>query len=265
MLTASGGLWASLWDVETGKEIQHFTVKPGWRPRVLYPEGDYRAGVEHLAFSPDGRRALTADSEGSTRLWDVKTGRQVRVLKVHTFKSLSVGFSPDGSKMLTENADGTATLRDVKTGNEVQHFGRTSRPSFSVDGSRVLMGLSVWDVATGKELRHFNAPFGTQPVEALSADGRRVLIGSSDGVTKLWDVETGRELASLYCFQDGSWAVVDAEGRFDTDKHEGNVALHWIVDSDPMRLLPLATFKDGHYTPHLLGRIFSGEKLPPVP
>jgi WD40 repeat protein len=127
------------------------------------------------------------------------------------------------------------------------------------------MGLAVWDVATGKQLRHFNAPFGTQPVETLSADGHRVLIGSSDGVTKLWDVETGRELADLYCFQDGSWAVVDPEGRFDTDKLEGNVALHWIVDSDPMRVLPLAAFKDGHYTPHLLARIFSGEKLPPVP
>jgi WD40 repeat protein len=96
----------------------------------------------------------------------------------------------------------------------------------------------------GKGTAHFDAPFGTKPVEKLSPDGRKVLVGSGDGTMKLWDVETGKELASLYGFQDGSWAVVDPEGRFDADKIEGNVALHWVVDNDPMRVLPLATLKD---------------------
>ena len=251
--------------METGKEIQLFTVNPGWRPRLLYPEGDYRDGVERLALSPDGRRALTSDSEGSTRLWDVKTGNQVRALKVHTYNSLAVGFSPDSLNMITENLDGSATLLGVKRGNEIQHFAKASRPSFSLNGSRVLMGGSVWDVKTGRELRHFDAPFGTKPVEKLSPDGRKVLIGSEDGTTKLWDVETGKELATLYGFLDGSWAVVDPEGRFDADKIEGNVALHWVMDSDPVRVLPLATLKDGHYTPGLLKHILSGEKLPVIP
>jgi hypothetical protein len=31
-----------------------------------------------------------------------------------------------------------------------------------------------------------------------------------------------------------------------------------------VRVLPLAAFKDGHYTPGLLKYILSGEKLPPV-
>ena len=265
ILAASHGPKFSLWDVETGKEIQLFTVNPGWRPRLLYPEGDYRDGVERLALSPDGRRALTSDSEGSTRLWDVKTGNQVRALKVHTYNSHAVGFSPDSLNMITENLDGSATLLGVKRGNEIQHFAKASRPSFSLNGSRVLMGGSVWDVKTGRELRHFDAPFGTKPVEKLSPDGRKVLIGSEDGTTKLWDVETGKELATLYGFLDGSWAVVDPEGRFDADKIEGNVALHWVMDSDPVRFLPLATFKDGHYTPGLLKHILSGEKLPVIP
>jgi len=264
LLTASNGPNFSLWDVQTGKEIQHFTVNPGWRPRFLYPEGDYRDGVEHLALSPDGHRALTSDSEGSTRLWNMDTGNQVRVFKVHTLEYLSVGFSPDSRKMITENVDGSATLRDVKWGRELQHFGKASQPSFSADGRRVLMGGSVWDVETGKELRHFAQPLGSESYATLSPDGRRVLIGSGDGATILWDVETGKELARLYGFQDGSWAVVDPEGRFDTDKLEGNAALHWVVDGDPVRVLPLAAFKDGHYTPGLLKSILGGEKLPSV-
>jgi WD40 repeat protein len=265
VLAASHGPKFSLWDVETGKTVQTFTVNPGLRPRFLYPEGDYRDGVERLALSPDGRWALTSDSEGSTRLWDVKTGNQLRALKVHTYNLLAVGFSPDSLNMITENLDGSATLLGVKRGNEIQNFAKASRPSFSADGSRVLMGGSVWDVKTGKELRHFYEPLGTQPVERLSPDGRKVLIGSGDGTTKLWDVETGMELASLYGFEDGSWAVVDPEGRFDADKIEGNVALHWVMDSDPVRVLPLPTFKDGHYTPGLLKLILGGENLPAVP
>jgi WD40 repeat protein len=265
LLTASNGPTFSLWDVQTGKEVQHFTVNPGWRPRFLYPEGDYRDGVEYLALSPDGHRALTSDSEGSTRLWNVDTGNQIRVIKVHTFDYLSVGFTPDSREMITENVDGSATLLDVKWGRELQHFGKASRPSFSSDGRRVLMGGSVWDVETGKELQHFAQSLGTEPFETLSPDGHRVLIGTADGATKLWDVDSGKELARLYGFMDGSWAVVDPEGRFDADKIEGNAALHWVVGSDPMRVLPLAAFKDGHYTPGLLKSILSGEKLPPVP
>ena len=264
VLTASRGPDFSLWDVQTGKEVQHFKVNPGFRPRLLYPEGDYRDGVKHLALSPDGHRAVTSDSEGSTRLWNVDTGEQVRVIKVKTMENLSVGFSPDSRKMITENVDGSATLRDVKWGRELQHFGKASQPSFSADGRRALMGGSVWDVETGKELRHFEQASGTQSFGTLSPDGRRVLIGGQDGATMLWDVNSGKELARLYGFMDGSWAVIDPEGRFDTDKLEGNTALHWVVDGDPMRVLPLADFKDGHYTPGLLKCILNGEKLNPV-
>jgi WD40 repeat protein len=264
LLSASHGPTFSLWDVGAGKEIQHFTVDPGLRPSFLYPEGDYRDGVEHLALSPDGHAALTSDSEGSTRLWNVDTGKQVRVFKVQTLEYLSVGFSPDSRKLITENVDGSATLRDVKSGKDLQHFGKASTPSFSADGRRVLMGGSAWNVDTGKELRNFEVPFGSEPAWTLSPDGNKVMTGTQDGATKLWDAETGKELATLYCLRDGTWAVVDPEYRFDTGNLDGMVALHWVSDGDPVRVSPLAAFKDGHYTPGLLKYILSGEKLPPV-
>ena len=181
LLTSTGAPFASLWDVDTGKETQHFTVNPEWRPPFLYPEGDTRDGVVRLALSPDERRALTSDSEGSIRLWDVATGNQVRVLKVHTLGPLAVGFTADSRKMITENANGSATMCDVKRGREFQHFGKASRPVFSADGRRVLMGDSVWDAATGKELMHFAQPQGTEPFETLSSDGSKVLTGDADG------------------------------------------------------------------------------------
>ncbi|MGA1984434.1 MAG: WD40 repeat domain-containing protein [Acidobacteriaceae bacterium] len=264
LLSANHGPTFSLWDVGTGKEIQHFTVDPGWRPSFLYPEGDFRDGVEHLALSPDGHEALTSDSEGSTRLWNVDTGKQVRVIKVNTLEDLAVGFSPDSRKLITENSDGSATLRDAKSGKDLQHFDKASAPSFSADGHRVLMGGSVWNVDTGKELQSFGVPSGSEPTWTLSADGNKVLMGTQDGATTLWDAGTGKELATLYCLRDGTWAVVDPDNRFDTGNIDAMVALHWVNDGDPVRLSPLAAFKDGHYTPGLLKYILSGQQLPPV-
>jgi hypothetical protein len=56
--------------------------------------------------------------------------------------------------------------------------------------------------------------------------------------------------------------VVAPDGRFDTSELDGASALHWIVDDDPMRPLPLEIFMRQYYTPRLLPRLLAGEKLP---
>ena len=260
LLVTGGGAWAWLWDVETGKEVQRFVVKPGWRSPSS--EGYMRDNFVSVAFSSNGRRALTGDWNGTARLWDVETGKQLRSFKVNTIEPLWVAFSPDGRKILSGSPDHPAELRDVETGRVPQHFGQSSKPSFSDDGYTVLLGSSVWDVSTGKEVQRFATRSGRLTSGTLSADGRTALIATDDGTTRLLDVKTGKELASIFCFRDGAWAVIDPEGRFDTDKIEGNVALHWVLDSGPMRPLPLAVFKDAYYTPRLLSRILKGETLP---
>jgi WD40 repeat protein len=56
-------------------------------------------GIESVAFSPDAHFVATASGGGPARMWDVKTGREVR-----TFDSqgpIYAAFSPDGNSMLT--------------------------------------------------------------------------------------------------------------------------------------------------------------------
>ncbi len=265
LLATTDGAKLRVWDLDAGKELQQFLAKPGWHPRFLYPAGDMRAAVETLALSHDGQRIVTADSEGGIRLWDVKTGTKLRSFKLNAVRTITLGFSPDGRSMLTKNVDDSSLLRDVKTGKEIQHFGAASTPSFSADGRRVMLGTSVWDVETGKDIQRFVTSSGNAIEGRLSRDGHLALIGTDNGATILWDVDVGKELASLYCFDDGSWAVVDSEGRFDTDKLSSNIALRWIIDNNPVRIVPLSTYQQGYYTPRLLARILKGEKLSPVP
>jgi hypothetical protein len=80
----------------------------------------------------------------------------------------------------------------------------------------------------------------------------------------LWDASTGKELATLLSFDNGDWAVVDPDGRFDANDLDGGAPLAWVADSDPMRPLPLEIFMRDYYTPRLLSRIMNNEKLPPI-
>ena len=58
---------------------------------------------------------ISASEDGSVRLWDVETGKEV--LKVHDHKKSinSLQFSKDGPMILTASSDHTATLYDAKT------------------------------------------------------------------------------------------------------------------------------------------------------
>ena len=68
----------------------------------------------------------------------------------------------------------------------------------------------------------------------------------------------------MVSYRDGTWAVVDRDGRFDTNNPEGIRGLHWIFPENPFRALSIELFMREYYEPRLLARILAGEKLPPV-
>jgi hypothetical protein len=162
--------------------------------------------VDSVAFSPDGRTALSLDggAYGALKLWDVATGMEIR--RFPAAVGTSVAFSPDGQTALSGHYGKEVTLWDVATGNVIRSFeghdGHIRSVAFSPDGRSALSGsedntLKLWDVATGKEVRAFAGH--TSPVDsvAFSPDGRSAISGCLDGAVKLWDVATGKELRTF--------------------------------------------------------------------
>ena len=48
---------------------------------------------------------VTASEDGTARIWDAATGREVTVLRVHETCMLSAAFSPDGARIVTASSD----------------------------------------------------------------------------------------------------------------------------------------------------------------
>ena len=80
----------------------------------------------------------------------------------------------------------------------------------------------------------------------------RAFAGNVKVTARLWDVATGKELCALYSFRDGTWAVVDPEGRYDASNDGRIEHLHFVVGDD---VKPLHAYRDHFYHPGLLARI----------
>ena len=65
----------------------------------------------------------------------------------------------------------------------------------------------------------------------------------------------------LLSFGDGGWAVVDPQGRFDTNDLDGGAPLAWVAESEPLRALPLEIFMRQYYTPRLVPRLLAAHGL----
>ena len=176
------------------------------KPEIFVQLG-HTGSVNSAVFSLDGRYILSGSDDGTLKLWEISTGREVRTFRGHEYGVRPVAFSPDGRYGLSGgSSDKTLRLWDITTGREVRTFrgheyGVTS-VAFSPDGKHALSGsydstLKLWEIDTGREVRTFREH--TKPVRsvAFSPDGSYGLSGSEDKTLKLWDIKTGKAIRTF--------------------------------------------------------------------
>jgi WD40 repeat protein len=155
--------------------------------------------VFSIAFSADSKILLAGTWDGSIRLWDVATGKELRQYPGHKGWVRSVAFSPDGKTFASGGKDKIIRLWETATGKELRRFEGhqhwVQNLAFSPDGKLLASRggtLRLWDVATGREVRRINPCFGMASL-AFSPDGKLLAYGGVNSIV-LVNLATDKEV-----------------------------------------------------------------------
>jgi WD40 repeat protein len=170
--------------------------------------------VHCVVYSPDGKRILSGQFDGSVRLWDAASGRQLRQFCGPTqaysndvLPAISTAaFSADGRRIVVADHTGYVRIWNTSTGQQLTSFradGQDAKSAqFSPDGKDVLtLGADrvarVWDAASGKHLHLlFPGESGALSAACFASDGRVLSLGA-DSTLRTWDAASGKETTNV--------------------------------------------------------------------
>ena len=253
---------ARLWDVEEARDLWTLPAQP--------------SALRVTMFSPDGKQLATGDAANNVCLWNVADGTLLHSCEMpiehqnmNGLTLKSVDFSASGH-----------TLRACTTGTPFTYFWQTETGDltyFANGESRFLpadetaLGRVLSDdvALTSKPVRLVNVTRGVVIQEISKAGdespsappfygnrqetcrGGRYLLLAQDDRVGVWSVAAEQMVAQLFAFRDDTWAMVDAQARYD-DGVEGEIPhLHWVLGTADIELKQL---KDSFYEPGLLAK-----------
>jgi RNA polymerase sigma factor (sigma-70 family) len=191
----------NLYDAATGNELRQIKCR--------YP------GYVAFAFVPDGKTLLTRQpTESALRVWDVATGKQVRVLceapqpgdgnPTMYYGRVRLAVSRDG-KTAAVTVGQSLQLIDLESGEARPSLAGHANVLLSVQyiaGGKELLtrswegSLRVWDAATGEALREFHVPEKVERV-VVSPDGRLFAAHQYDRSVRVIDAVSGKDVFKI--------------------------------------------------------------------
>ena len=147
--------------------------------------------LKAIAFSPDGKKIVSANSDGTIRLWETDSGNQQFILAQNSGSISALAF----------NSMNQSKLHDPS--GKPNHANGANRTLTSISLSNSQVFVSVWDIDTRNEISTDMVENGSEETSAaaLSSDASlfvtRNIIGFNENAVRLWDTHTKRLLCVL--------------------------------------------------------------------
>jgi WD40 repeat protein len=249
--------------------LRHFEHHHLWtRFSALQTYPVSRAGVFALACLPDGKRFATGSGDGSVRVHDAASGRELLRIE-HEQPITCLAFSRDGKQLLSGDGHpflpgnpGVIRVHDPDTGKKLLeirgHAAGVLALDWAPDAKRIVSGgvdrtIKVHDAQTGKELLSLKGHRGEISALQFSPDGKRIAGGGQDNVVRVWDAGTGQALFSMEEHRDRVYGVAfSPDGkRLASASHDQTVRLWDAQTGKPQLLLtgPVDGFRNVTFRP----------------
>ena len=185
----------NLWDFRTGK-----------KKKILK---GHSGSVSSLSFSPDGTTLASGSADGTIRFWNTRTEQVDKIIKGFTRPVDSLAFSTDGTLLASGSWDGDLRLWDVRTGEQkktlIGHRSIVFMVTFSKDGRNLVSceqnskTIYLWNVHTGELKNTLKGHTHNISCVLFSPDGKTIASGDRGDTIRLWDVQTGEHVKTIYC------------------------------------------------------------------
>ena len=174
-------------------------------PGVVAILHGHSAAVGSVAFGPRGLTIASGGDDGTIRLWDARTHKQLAALPAQGSVS-NIAASRDGRTLASAGPDGVIRLWDVRTHRELARPGDLTNSvgtmAFSRDGRRLAYPttthkIRVWDVRGRKAVgAAFESHTGFVHSLAFSPGGHTLATAGNDNAIRLWNLRTHRQLGA---------------------------------------------------------------------
>ncbi|MBN1539595.1 MAG: WD40 repeat domain-containing protein [Candidatus Thermoplasmatota archaeon] len=164
---------------------------------------DYSPDSRYLASGSGTDKVIPQNAgENQTRIWDMETGRQVKVLGGHRDGVLAVKWSNSGDRLATGSDDRTLRVWDMPSGTELLNTsGHTSGildVDWTPDDQLIVTGardykIKIWNATTG-ELRSTWSDHNCVRSVDVHPTGTYIATSGVDLTLKIRDSGTGTEL-----------------------------------------------------------------------
>ena len=219
-----------------------------------------------LSFNHDGKTLVTTDNSRSTVLWNVQEYAAPQpgpAQDAHSDVLVATQQSRDGRSMTTVSADGTAAAWDLTDRNEpvrrttAKVHGGVSLTSALISNDGRTLISTAWDrkvavtdltdPAKPKQLSTFEPGLDMFTVQALSPDGRTLILGGS-GERQVWDLTNRSAPAKLriwYTAFTGEGPVTFSPDGRTVAEADGTATVH-LVDVTTIQNTAYLSFLEGH-------------------